>query len=171
MARVNLGFSSHSHLWVSPSVVVKPGHYWGAHSTFVWQVTPSTEVIAPSGPRSHPGKPAKPSWQIRERNCLPAPRTVSWQPDQLEQIGFIMGLSDKSDKYQNKGHFWHTYCSFQSTLYQGRTVPLRIPNRSFRRDQALKKFCENDKRLYSHCPIITKGAWSRIWRAEFVIIG
>ena len=77
---VNLGFSSHSHLSVSPSVV-KPGH-WGVHSTFVWQVTSSTEVT-PSGPRSHPGKPAKPFWQIRERNCLPAPH-VPWQPDQLD---------------------------------------------------------------------------------------
>ena len=76
---VNRGFSSHSHL-LSPSVV-KPGH-WGAHSTLVWQVTSSTEVT-PSRPRSHPGKPARPFWHNRERNCLPAPH-IPWQPDQLD---------------------------------------------------------------------------------------
>ena len=139
---VNRGFSSHSHLSLSPSVV-KPGHL-GAHSTLVWQVTSSTEVT-PSRPRSHPGKPARPFWHNRERNCLPAPH-LPWQPDQLDHwlhngatncfITFFKlfktYISDKRTARSNQ-----PCTEFASDQFPGRVVPLQISSRSFRTAQDL----------------------------------
>ena len=76
---VSLGFSSHSQV-LSPSVV-NPGHCSG-HSMFVWQVTSSTDVTSFES-FSHPGNPARPFWQRRDRNDLPAPHDP-WQLDQFD---------------------------------------------------------------------------------------